>query len=81
MNAFRPMAAPLVVLVAACTNPVAMHKPGATQADYERDGRICKDQASRAAKAQMRAREGTQAHNRVLLSCMSARGWQQRPES
>jgi hypothetical protein len=72
-------AAVLALPLAACTNPVQMYKAGATEAEYKRDQSICKDQASRAAKQQMRPREATQAHNRVLLDCMYSRGWEQRP--
>ena len=67
----------LLAALCACTNPVQMAKPGGTQAEYERDSGICKAQAERSKRDQMRPREATQAHNRVLLACMRDRGWEQ----
>lgn len=67
----------LLGLLAACTNPVALSKPGVTQKEYARDKQVCEDQADRAAQQQLRgAQEKTQVYNRVLLSCMRARGYE-----
>jgi hypothetical protein len=66
-----------LAVLSACANPVQMTKPGGTQAEYERDSGICMAQAERAKRAQLRPREATQAHNRVLLACMRDRGWEQ----
>ena len=73
----RYLAAAILLAVAACSNPVRMHKAGASDADYERDKKICESQASRAARGQMAPQQAAAAHNRVLLACMTDRGWEQ----
>ena len=70
-------AAFLLAVLAACTNPIRMHKAGATAADYERDKKVCEAQASRAVRGQLDTKAGIAAHNRVLLGCMRERGWEQ----
>jgi hypothetical protein len=68
----------LLGVLAACTNPVRMTKADATADDYKRDKGNCDVQASRTARGRLLgARDATEAHNRVLLSCMQDRGWEQ----
>jgi hypothetical protein len=74
----RGAAVLLAFVLAACRAPsLTMVKPGATTAEFERDKQICTDQADRAYRTQVSSRDAKMAHNRVLLSCMRDRGWEQ----
>jgi hypothetical protein len=66
----------LLTVLAACANPVRLHRAGATDADYQRDKKACETQAKRAAGGQMAPQAAAASHNRVLLACMHDRGWQ-----
>src|SRR4051812_16488845 len=70
----------LSVVLAACNTPqgrtVTWTKPGAPPGEYARDDRICTAQADAAKKRMVGGRDAVLAHNRVLTSCMRARGWE-----
>ena len=67
----------LIAALTACTGPIRMHKAGATDADYQRDKKACEAHAARALRGQIAGQRNAAAHNRVLLSCMNERGWEQ----
>ena len=67
----------LALTAAACApNTFVWTKPGITQAEADRDRDQCKARADQAAARQLTsARERSQAHNRILVSCMRDRAY------
>lgn len=72
----------LAAFIVSCAEPgrtahtVEWVKPGATPADFDRDNGVCVNQADAAKRRMIGGRDAVRAHNRVLLDCMRARGWQ-----
>lgn len=58
---------------------VEWEKPGASQADFERDNRFCTARAEEARRRLIGGRDAVRAHNRVLMDCMRDRGWERPP--